>query len=159
MRVKRRKKRTKHGKARAKNSNMFYDYRAARYKSWPASRIFPRVVVRRNSNFARKNISRYGVCVLSLSLSLSFSFVYNFFSFFFFFFFFCSLCRQLAASNSFVVELASAIGLRFIVTRSPVHPSIIIIVSPRYRFRDHKQVGVRRTMPRNNGRDWLILNF
>lgn len=44
--------------------------------------------------------------------------------------------RQLAASSSFVVEPRTPLrsGSGFIVTFSPVHPSIIIIVSPRYRF-------------------------
>lgn len=74
------------------------------------------------------------------------------------FFFLCfSLWSQLAASNSFVVQLTIAIALRFIVAYSPVHPSIIIIVSPRYRFGTiNKSVFVAQCHETMAATDWSL---
>ena len=123
---------------------MLYDYRAHGTKAGQLP------VFSRASSFVEILISR-GRIFHTVAPFLSRSQI-------FFFFFFCfSLWSQLAASNSFVVQLTIAIALRFIVAYSPVHPSIIIIVSPRYRFGTiNKSVFVAQCHETIAATDWSL---
>lgn len=127
---------------------MFYDHRARSVQKAAASRIFPRVVVRRNSNFARKDISRYPTPSPSLPPSPPHHSL------------FLSLLPPLTRPPTRDFELVRrraahtiAIGLRLHCYVLPCAPVYYYYRFSTLSFRDHKQVGVRRTMRRNNGRD------